>query len=191
MPKLAEYQIVWSETLQSYEALHRPFAFPLSNQEALYYWLSMSDSFHFCSRTGESMTLRKEAKQRGSGYWYAYKRVGGVVKKKYIGDRNTITLALLETIARQLVDPTAYQEPPQEPHTHQQHHAAPPRQPRFKFLKTLDSALAIYGFFSIPDKRSLITRYRELSMQHHPDRGGLHEDMVAINLAYEYLKTFL
>ncbi|MDD4986409.1 MAG: hypothetical protein PHQ43_11615 [Dehalococcoidales bacterium] len=28
-------------------------------------------------------------------------------------------------------------------------------------------------------------RYRHLAMKHHPDRGGDHESMVSINLAYE------
>jgi curved DNA-binding protein CbpA len=32
--------------------------------------------------------------------------------------------------------------------------------------------------------------YRALSLIHHPDRGGVHERMVEINLAYEKAKKF-
>jgi len=72
-----------------------------------------------------------------------------------------------------------------------QQQAAPPRKPTFTFTRTLESALQIYGFSTLPNRKQLITRYRELSKQHHPDVGGLHEDMVAINLAYDYLKRFV
>lgn len=33
--------------------------------------------------------------------------------------------------------------------------------------------------------------YREMAMKFHPDRGGHHEAMVAINFAYERLKEML
>jgi len=184
MPKEADYKIIWSEVLKGYEIIHTPFSFPLLNEETLHCWLDMIDTFHFCSPMGYTMTVCKEKRGRNGSYWYAYKRVGVEVKKRYLGKRSEMTLTLLETIARQLVEsvvPPSASPQPQES----------TRKPTFVFTNTLESALRIYGFRSIPHRRDLIGRYRELSKMHHPDMGGLHEDMVAINLAYDYLKRFL
>src|SRR5262249_11520552 len=157
-----------------YEVIHDPLRFDLAGNPGLHFWMERLEAFSFCSPTGHTLTLRKEKKQRGTAYWYAYKRVNGKVRKKYFGDLRKLDFPTLEALACSFVEPET--EPP-----------PPPRQPIFKFAKTLDSALGIYGFPSVPNKKSLIARYRELSLQHHPDRGGLHEDMVAVNLAYDYL----
>src|SRR5437660_10330980 len=167
--------------MNGYEMLHGPFAFPLVREHGLSYWLDRVETLHFCSSTGYSMTLRKEYKQRGMGYWYAYKRVNGKVCKKYLGTKDHITLALLETVARHFVEPAPEPETP----------PPPPRMPTLIFTRTLKSALAIYGFRAVPTKQDLIRTSRELSKQHHPDTAGLHQDMVAVNLAYEYLKRRL
>jgi len=175
MPRQAVYKVEWSDTLQGYEFIHAPFRYPLERNATLDYWLDVIDAFHFCSPTGHTLTLRKETKQRGGGYWYAYKRVNGKVQKKYLGDKSKLDLETLEAVARQFVEPA----PPPPP---------PPQQPTLKFTKSLESALHIYGFSTIPTRKALIVRYRELSKQHHPDIGGIHQDMVAVNLAYDYLK---
>ena len=179
MPRKNEYRVEWSK-LNGYEFIHDPFRYSLAGRQSLDYWLDVIETFHFCSSTGYTLTLRKEKKQRGTGYWYAYKRIGNKVHKKYLGTKEHVTIDVLETVARQFVEPASQQGP-----------APPPRQPTLKFTRSLDSALSIYGFRSIPSQRELIVRYRELSKQHHPDTGGLHEDMVAVNLAYEYLKSFV
>ena len=186
MPKKAEYEIVWSHQKSGYEVIHGPFSFDLIDTSSLHYWLEKSNTFHFCSSTGHTLTLRKEQKKRGDGYWYAYKRVDGKVQKKYLGDAAKLDFMVLENIARSFVEPVP---PPQPPPVEEQ--TPPPRRPTLVFKKTLDSALQIYNFPSIPDRKALISRYRELSKQHHPDTGGIHEDMVAVNLAYDYLKKFL
>jgi hypothetical protein len=186
MPKKADYQIVWSNTHKSYEILHGSFSFPLSSLDL---WLDDATTFHFCSSTCQTFTLRKEVKQRGGGYWYGYKRVHGRVEKKYIGEKNKVTIQVLEAVARhfaELASPTPPPPPKQETPP-----PPPPRTPTLKFEKSLPSALKIYGFSNIPAKKDLILRYRELSKKHHPDAGGMHEDMVAVNLAYDYLKKFL
>ena len=59
--------------------------------------------------------------------------------------------------------------------------APPPPQPTLKFTKSLESALHIYGFSAIPDRKTLIVRYRELSKKYRPDTGGLHLDMFTIS----------
>jgi hypothetical protein len=178
MPKEAEYKIMWSDTQAGYEVMHPPFSFPCKDTATLHHWLGMVSTFHFCAPTGHTLTLRKEQKQRGKGYWYAYKRVEGKILKRYLGEKSKLTLELLETVARQFVEPL----PPPPP---------PPRKPTLHFARTLASALSIYGFTAIPDRKALVHRHRELSKQYHPDAGGLHADMVAVNLAYDYLKKFV
>lgn len=184
MPKRTEFTIAWSEARQVYELGHTPFLFPL-NDDILRVWLSRMEAFHFHAASGESFTARKESKQRGSAYWYAYKRVNGKLQKKYLGDAHKLTLLLLERIARTFVAQANDAEPAQPPPS-----SPPPRQPSLTFTKTLASALSIFGYATLPGRKELTLRYRALSKQHHPDTGGLHEDMVAVNLAYDYLKRY-
>ncbi len=175
MPKGTEYKITWSQARQAYELDHTPFVFPL-NDASLPSWLKQIDAFHLETRAGHSLTARKETKKRGSAYWYAYKRVDGKLHKKYLGDADKITLTQLETLARSFVE-----APDPEP----------VKLPTLKFTDSLPSALTIFGFPAIPTKATLITKYRALVKQHHPDKGGLHLNMVAINLAYDYLKRYV
>ncbi len=179
MPKGTEYTIAWSQARQAYEVDHMPFLFPL-NDASLLSWLKRIDAFHLETRTGHSLTARKETKKRGTAYWYAYKRVDSKLYKKYLGDASKITLTQLEAVARSFVE-----APDPEPVEQS------PRIPTLKFTNSLPSALSIFGFPAIPTKVTLITRYRALSKQHHPDTGGIHQDMVAINLAYDYLKRYV
>lgn len=191
MPKKAEYTIAWSNMLGGYELIHSPFSY-LLDTSSLMYWLDYANTFHVCSRVGNTFTLRKETKQRGGGYWYAYKRVRGRVEKKYIGEKSNVTLEKLEVLAQYFSDlgtsGTPSVPPPEPP-------PAPkpsPKQPVLPmFGKSLESELCIYGFPKIPTKRVLLNRYRELAKLHHPDTGGMHEDMVTVNLAYDYLKKFV
>lgn len=184
MPKGTEYTITWSQARQAYEVDHTPFVFPL-NDASLPSWLKQINAFHLETRTGHSLTARKESKQRGAKYWVAYKRVDGKLRKKYLGDGSKITLTQLEELARSFV-----QAPEPEP-ARQEQPRTPPRKPTFTFTKSLPGALDIFGFPDLPTKAALIARYRALSKQHHPDTGGLHQDMVAINLAYDYLKRYV
>jgi hypothetical protein len=184
VPKGTEYAIAWSDTLQGYEVIHTPFRFPLHDTTTLHHWLGMIDTFHFCSPTGHSLTVRKEKKQRGTAYWYAYKRVNGKVQKRYLGDTSKLDLATLEHLARHFVEPVPKAAPKQSP-------PQPPRQPALVFTRTLESALHIYGFRTVPNLQELTRKYRELSKKHHPDAGGFHLDMVAVNAAYDYLKKFV
>jgi hypothetical protein len=181
MPKGTEYKITWNEAHQAYELDHTPFVFPLSD-DSLRSWLKMIDAFHFQAASGHSLTARKETKQRGTAYWYAYKRVDGKLRKKYLGEGAKLNLTRLEEIARSFVgipEPEPTQSQPSS------------RKPTLKFTHTLASALSIYGFSMLPTKAALTTKHRALVKQHHPDRGGLHQDMVAVNLAYDFLKRYV
>lgn len=184
MPKGTAYQIAWSESEQEYILHHAPATFAL-NDTSFASWLPMLDAFHLKTRAGHDITVRKETKARGGTYWYAYKRVDTRLHKKYLGADDKLTLARLEMVARSFViapSPKPEPEPVRQP---------PPRRPTFIFTNTRASALAIFGCTILPTRATLLARYRALVKQYHPDVGGLHQDMVAINLAYEYLKRSL
>jgi LuxR family transcriptional regulator, maltose regulon positive regulatory protein len=48
------------------------------------------------------MTVRKERRQRGEGYWVAYRRRGGQVCKVYIGSSEAVTAVRLQAVASRL-----------------------------------------------------------------------------------------
>ena len=48
------------------------------------------------------VTVRKEARQRGSGYWTAYRRQGKRLRKVYLGPSAAVTLARLEAAVTRL-----------------------------------------------------------------------------------------
>lgn len=48
------------------------------------------------------ITVRKERRQRGGSYWVAYRRVGGQVRKVYIGSSGAVTAVRLRTVANRL-----------------------------------------------------------------------------------------
>jgi len=58
-------------------------------------------SFAFSGRAG-AYTARKERTLQGNGYWYAYRRDGKRVRKKYLGKSETMTVERLEHVASRL-----------------------------------------------------------------------------------------
>src|SRR5215469_18042843 len=69
-------------------------------------WLEAVSSFAFSGHNG-SFTARKETKQRGAGYWYAYRKREGTLAKTYVGKTADLTFARLEGAARVLQAPRA------------------------------------------------------------------------------------
>jgi LuxR family maltose regulon positive regulatory protein len=73
--------------------------FPLPGDEEQWVgWLESISAFSFQGQQGH-LTVRKEARPRGEQYWYAYRRVGPRMMKKYLGRSTTLTLARLEEMA--------------------------------------------------------------------------------------------
>jgi LuxR family maltose regulon positive regulatory protein len=99
MPKYAHYQLKWSEQAQSYVLSIGDQA---SEQALTSDWLEQIASFSFHSRSGMHYTVRKQRVQRGSSYWYGYRRLHGDIVKRYLGRTADLTLARLEEIARLL-----------------------------------------------------------------------------------------
>ena len=77
-------------------------------------FLRSSDSPLQCSYCGKGghYTARKEAKQRGDRYWYAYLATGTQLTKKYLGKTSDLTLGRLEHIAQELRADLAWGVPP-------------------------------------------------------------------------------
>src|SRR2546428_3477938 len=114
MPKIAASTLTWSAAAQTY-ALAGPewaSALPLvPDPPAWFAWLDSVSSFAFRGQAG-SYTARQEAVQRGERYWYAYRRTGQKLRKKYLGKTTDLTLARLEQVARLLQAERARDEPP-------------------------------------------------------------------------------
>ena len=101
MSKVPTYTLAWSSATETYEL------YETRNQEALrivpdssawFVWLDEVSSFAFLGPSGH-YTARKEAKQRGGRYWYAYLATDEHLTKKYLGKSSHLTLARLEQIA--------------------------------------------------------------------------------------------
>src|SRR5579884_256348 len=110
------YQIRWSEPAQQYVILHNgdpvtPIIEPGSPHWLA--WLETIPSFSFQSRDGGSSTIRKETVQRGGAYWYAYRRKGQRMVKRYLARHSDLTLARLESVTAALNDTVTFSKPDQ------------------------------------------------------------------------------
>jgi LuxR family maltose regulon positive regulatory protein len=104
MPKAAIHALIWLPEQDSYalrgqeRVYHRPLR---SEDEQWYSWLAACSSFAFQGKYGH-LTLRRETRARGEGYWYAYRCRGRQTFKRYAGRTSTLTIARLESIASAL-----------------------------------------------------------------------------------------
>ncbi len=104
MPKTASSALIWSSERQSYELYeqrskkHCPSP---HNHEHWLSWLDTRTSFSFQGRSGR-LSVLKESRLRGDGYWYAYRRHDGKIVKKYLGRTSDLSIERLEEAARAL-----------------------------------------------------------------------------------------
>jgi hypothetical protein len=98
-------------------------------------------------------------------YWYAYKRDGKKIRKRYVG---------------KVRDDLAPPAPPP---------AAPDPWDRILCGTTASAALAleILGFATMPGRADLGARWRRLAKERHPDRGGSERRFAQTETAYRYL----
>ena len=104
MPKPAAYTLIWSEESKTYVLLsleHPPQAFDPGNEEPWFAWLITHSSFSFQGQCGH-LNVLKEARARGTGYWYAYHTVDHRARKRYLGHIAHMTFAHLEQVAQDL-----------------------------------------------------------------------------------------
>ena len=74
MPKAAGYLLIWQAERRSYELREHPSQQLLTvtpGEQAWLAWLDTVPSFTFQGQQGQ-LTARKESRQRGDQYWYAY-----------------------------------------------------------------------------------------------------------------------
>src|SRR5215469_11722217 len=104
MPKPASHTLIWSAQSNSY-ILHGPDSPSQSlmpgSEEPWIAWLEMHSSFSFQGQCGR-LSVLKESRQRGAGYWYAYHTAQSRTRKRYLGRTSMVTLAHLEKVAREL-----------------------------------------------------------------------------------------
>src|SRR5258708_11358273 len=101
MPKAAGYLLIWGAERGAYALYASPSKARLTvtrGAQAWFAWLGSVPSFPFQGQQGQ-LTARKESRQWGEGYWYAYRRVGPKLTKKYLGRTAELTLARLEEAA--------------------------------------------------------------------------------------------
>jgi LuxR family maltose regulon positive regulatory protein len=104
MPKAAAYALVWSPERGGYELVERGTneRGPIRGDDVSWFdWLEAHRSFAFDGQAGR-LNMLKEARASGAGYWYAYRRKGGRVAKRYAGRSNELSAAHLEQLAAAL-----------------------------------------------------------------------------------------
>jgi LuxR family maltose regulon positive regulatory protein len=110
MPRRASYLLCWCPESGTYDLRNGPGGESLGidlNGPAWFDWLGGTASFSFQSRSGDTCTIRKEIVQRGGAYWYAYRRAGGRMVKRYLGRTADVSLARLEEVAAALASRAA------------------------------------------------------------------------------------
>jgi ATP/maltotriose-dependent transcriptional regulator MalT len=115
MPKATEFRLSWQTGRGGYELREHQSEqlLPVAPGEREWFaWLETVPSFTFHGQCGR-LTVRKESRPRGRGYWYAYHRTGHKMVKKYLGRTSDLTLAHLEETAALITGVEV--SPPEEP----------------------------------------------------------------------------
>lgn len=104
MSRAPQFTLIWSNKQQRYELrnsekLER--AFLPGDEKPFALWLEGHSSFAFIGQTGR-LTVLKEARERGTGYWYAYRKQEQRTHKSYLGPSSRVSFARLEEQARKL-----------------------------------------------------------------------------------------
>jgi len=104
MPKPLLHALVWSHEHQLYQLYSHGQPeqwFPPGDEPAFSRWLDEHSAFAFLGQAGRISVL-KEARRGGTGYWYAYRTHHRHTRKRYLGRTVQVTLARLEEVARVL-----------------------------------------------------------------------------------------
>jgi LuxR family maltose regulon positive regulatory protein len=104
MPKPSQHALIWSEEHQHYE-LHSSGqaeqCFRRGDESAFSRWLEKHTAFAFVGKSGR-LSVLKEARPGGTGYWYAYRTQDRHTRKRYLGTTAKVTFARLEQEAEAL-----------------------------------------------------------------------------------------
>ncbi len=102
MPKAAQHMLRWSAEQHIYILYEQEKGYQALLQEEEEWWcgwLATHTSFSFQGKHGH-LNVQKEVRPRGGeGYWYAYRRQGKRLVKRYVGRTTDLVMARLEEIA--------------------------------------------------------------------------------------------
>ena len=104
MSKPSRYVLIWMQEREHYELhLHGQLqqCFQRRDDDAFSHWLNEQTAFAFWGQSGRISVL-KEARAGGTGYWYAYRTKERHTHKRYLGPSSRVTLARLEQEAQAL-----------------------------------------------------------------------------------------
>jgi LuxR family maltose regulon positive regulatory protein len=154
MPRPSLHALIWCEDSQQYELRsdgNPEQWFRQGDEPAFACWLAEHSAFSFVGRAGR-LSVRKEGRGSGRGYWYAYRKQDGRIRKGYLGPSAQVTFASLEELARSLASsqttpPLAHDpatQPSRPPIPQLATRLAPPRLPlwlveRTRLLRDLDA----------------------------------------------------
>ena len=120
MPKQARYMLVARGERSAkgrYELFEQGallYTFQHEEDADWFRWLDEHISFSFRGLQG-TVTLLKEARVRGSAYWYAYRSQDRRTVKRYAGKTSDLTFARLEALAKSLIENAIHEQPRTEP----------------------------------------------------------------------------
>jgi LuxR family maltose regulon positive regulatory protein len=154
MPRSLVHALIWSHEHKHYQLYSHgqpEQCFSPADGRAFARWLDDHTAFAFVGQAGR-LSVLKEARRGGTGYWYAYRTHHRHTRKRYLGLTAQVTLARLEEVAKELTnepsppplvsEPTA--PPPEQKEALLSSKLAPPRLPlslveRSRLLKELDA----------------------------------------------------
>lgn len=97
----------------------------LSAEEHVFWLLDEDTSFSFQGQQGHLTLLKETRVKGGDGYWYAYRRRGKRVVKKYVGRPVDLTIVRLEELALAIQTQPIHSEPAQPAHLSPSQHPQP------------------------------------------------------------------
>src|SRR5258706_12826810 len=98
MPTPAAHTLLWFVQSKTYTLLCSdapPQSLVPGNEEPWEAWLTTHSSFSFRGQSGH-LSVLKESRQRGAGYWYAYHTKESHTRKRYLVPTAMVTLARLQ-----------------------------------------------------------------------------------------------
>src|SRR5215469_12973439 len=104
MPTPSQYIVSWNDERRLYELStgeRLEEHFRRGDEPAWQGWLAEHTAFAFVGKAGRVSVL-KEARLRGAGYWYAYRTQDRQTRKHYLGSSARITFDRLEAAAKVL-----------------------------------------------------------------------------------------
>ncbi|GHO50623.1 LuxR C-terminal-related transcriptional regulator [Ktedonospora formicarum] len=118
MPKAARYHLSWVDEQGIYavrSADNNEHTIPdLVGSPEWFSWLRSIPSFTFTGKLGQ-LTVRQETRGGAGTYWYAYRRHGDKMLKRYLGRTADLTPAHLEKVALHLTVLSVSSPKPEQP----------------------------------------------------------------------------